>query len=81
MFAAAFHKLKTNCGSMTKGIELSRADIKTFANFQKLLEQILNRTFNWSPVRIIYVPKPEKKKIRPLGIVNFYQRMDITRID
>ena len=68
LWYAAYVKLNANKGSSTPGI-----DRKTFTgiskqSLDKLRKEVLSKTYQWSPIRRIYIPKTDPTKLRPLGI-------------
>jgi retron-type reverse transcriptase len=71
----AYEKLRTNKGSMTPGTKLETADGMNLTKVKLLSRSLLDGTFQWSDVRRQMIPKPGKKKKRPLGIPNFMDRI------
>ena len=71
----AYDKLKGNVGSMTPGTLDSTADEMNIERIQKISKELKEGTFKWTDVRRIMIPKPGKKKKRPLGIPNFDDRI------
>ena len=65
ILASAYHKLKTNQGSMTTGTDNTTADEITFEKFQEISNQIRNGTYKWGYIRTVLIPQrssPEKRK-------------------
>ena len=60
---------------MTIGTENTTADEITFKKFEKISHQIKNGTYKQGTIRTVLIPKPGKKKKRPLGILNFKDRI------
>lgn len=71
----AYEKLKRNTGSMTPGTLRITADEMNVERIRKISEDLRKGTFKWTDVRRIMIPKPGKKKKRPLGIPNFDDRI------
>lgn len=71
----AYEKLKGNVGSMTPGTLNLTADKMNVERIQKISEDLRKGNFKWTDVRRIMIPKPGKKKKRPLGIPNFDDRI------
>ena len=68
LWYAAYDKLNFNKGAKTSGV-----DGETFSGMSKskilnIQMQVLKGTFQWSPIRRIYIPKTHPSKFRPLGI-------------
>lgn len=71
----AYQKLKRNQGAMTKGFTNEDADEMIWTRIEKISNQIKNGKFEWKPIRKVEIPKPGSKKIRPLAIPNFDERL------
>ena len=75
---AAVHKTLQNSGSATAGI-----DGRTKSNFlgdfdgniNRLKEALKAKTFEPTPVKRVYIPKPNSEKKRPLGIPTLFDRI------
>ncbi|MFC1961125.1 reverse transcriptase domain-containing protein [Chloroflexota bacterium] len=74
LFIAAYTELAQNKGRLTSGIDGETIDGTTVEKLQELLEAIRNKSFCWTPVRRVYIPKSNKKK-RPLGIPAWEDRI------
>jgi group II intron reverse transcriptase/maturase len=71
----AISRLRTNLGSDTPGIDkksLDNIDKKFIVN---LINRIKSKKFYFSPVKRVFIPKPGKSTLRPLGIPNFEDRI------
>jgi hypothetical protein len=73
---AAVQKVLSNKGSRTAGVDgMTRRDYSGEGQRQELVKSILdelgNLTYRPSPVRRVYIPKPNGKK-RPLGIPTWH---------
>jgi RNA-directed DNA polymerase len=69
--------VKQNAGSITAGcdgINMSAFDEELEANLQQISEELKSETFKPSPVRRVYIPKPNGK-VRPLGIPSIKDRI------
>lgn len=75
MLRAAFSKISRNKGSMTPGTTGETADEFSEEKLLLLSESLLNGTFQWKPVKRIQIPKPGKKKKRPLGLPDFSDKI------
>lgn len=75
LLQSAYHKLKSNKGSMAKGTDDSTPDGVTNKSLEELSRNIINGTFKWSAIRKEMIPKPGRKEKRPLGIPNFNDRL------
>jgi RNA-directed DNA polymerase len=69
--------VKQNAGSITAGcdgINMAIFDENLEGNLQALIEELKSETFKPSPVRRVYIPKPNGKT-RPLGIPSIKDRI------
>jgi group II intron reverse transcriptase/maturase len=71
----AYEKLKSNRGSMTPGTLKETADALDVKRIETISKQLKEGTFKWTDIRRKMIPKPGKKKERPLGIPNFNDRI------
>lgn len=75
LFIQAYGNLKNNKGSLTAGPDNITMDGISLARIENLVEAIKNGRYKFKAYRRIYIPKPGKKKKRPLGIPNFTDRL------
>nr|ALO20849.1 HNH endonuclease [Chlamydomonas nivalis] len=81
LLVQAYGNIQRNKGSLTSGTDKTTIDGVSLKKLQELALEIKNKTFKFSLLRRIYVPKPkrykpgEKKKLRPIGIPNFKDRI------
>jgi retron-type reverse transcriptase len=74
LFVTAYTELATNKGSLTAGTNDKTIDGTSIEKLEKLIEDIRNKRFRWTPVKRVYIPKSNGKK-RPLGIPNWEDRI------
>lgn len=67
--------LRANQGASTPGTSSETLAGISISKIQNLALCFKNKSFKFSPYRRIYIPKPGKKKLRPLGIPNFTDRI------
>ena len=60
---------------MTSGTLVETADGMDLKKMENLRKQLLDGTFEWTDIARKMIPKPGKKKKRPLGIPNFTDRI------
>ena len=68
---AAAHKTLSNTGSVTAGIDgMTKSNFlgDYDGNIDRLKETLKAKTFEPTPVKRVYIPKPNSEKKRPLGI-------------
>jgi len=66
----AYLMVKSNPGISAKGIDKTTLDGLSFKTLQKISQDVLSGTIKFSPVRRVYIPKPGKSVLRPLGVSN-----------
>jgi group II intron reverse transcriptase/maturase len=71
----SFHNLSKNKGALTIGTGRGTADNIDTNVFKRMSNQIEHNEYTWSDIRRVNIPKPGKKKLRPLGIPNFEDRI------
>jgi RNA-directed DNA polymerase len=72
---AAAHKTLQNRGSVTAGIDgMTKSNFlgDLDGNINRLKEVLKAKTFEPTPVKRVYIPKPNSEKKRPLGIPMLY---------
>lgn len=75
LLVQALGKIRPNVGSSTPGINDETLNEMSFGKINRIATRLKNHSFSFSPVRRVYVPKPGKKKLRPLGIPTFTDRI------
>ena len=74
IYFAAYQKLYSNKGALTKGTDDDTADGFSDDYVQALIEELRSGTYRAKPVRREYIPKKNGKK-RPLGIPSFRDKL------
>ena len=74
LWIKAYAKLAPHPGNLTKGTENQTIDGFSFTLVDKIIKQLKERKFRFSPVRRVYIQKKNGKK-RPLGIPNFKEKL------
>jgi len=59
---------RTESGALTRGVTENTLDGFSLERVQSLISRISAGTYRFTPVRRVYIPKPEGKKLRPLGV-------------
>jgi retron-type reverse transcriptase len=67
LYLTAYGKLYRNKGAMTPGITEETVDGMAQEKITTIIECLRNESYRWTPVKRIYIPKPNGKK-RPLGL-------------
>ena len=66
-YLLAYGKLYKNDGAMTPGVTGDTVDGMKMEDIDAIIEALRFERYRWTPVRRVYIPKPNGKK-RPLGI-------------
>jgi len=74
LYLKAYAKLYPNDGAMTKGSTPETVDGMSLAKIDRLIAELQNETFRWTPVRRVQIPKPNGKT-RPLGIPTWKDKL------
>jgi group II intron reverse transcriptase/maturase len=82
IYIAAYQNLYANDGAMTKGIDNDTADGFGIEYIRDLIKDLRNGTYHATPVRRVYIPKKNGKKLRPLGVPSFRDKLlqDVVRM-
>jgi len=71
----AYLMVKSNPGISAKGIDSTTLDGLSFKSLQKISQDVLSGKIKFSPVRRVYIPKPGKSVLRPLGVSNLCEKI------
>lgn len=74
LFINAYGKIQRNQGALTPGIDGETADGTSLERIEKLMTDLKEGNFEWTPVRRTYIPKSNGQK-RPLGIPTWRDRL------
>ncbi|SRR5260370_493736 len=69
LYLAAYEKIKSKPGNMTKGVDGTTLDGISMSNIASIIKSMRDESFTFSPTRRTYIPK-KNGKMRPLGIAN-----------
>jgi len=73
-FYAAYQKIYSKEGNMTKGSDNRTIDAMSLKRIDALIEQLKNESYQPAPARRQYIPKKNGKR-RPLGIPSFDDKL------
>eukprot|EP01024_Parvocaulis_polyphysoides_P020373 TRINITY_DN19503_c1_g3_i1.p1 TRINITY_DN19503_c1_g3~~TRINITY_DN19503_c1_g3_i1.p1 ORF type:complete len:514 (+),score=12.18 TRINITY_DN19503_c1_g3_i1:662-2203(+) len=69
LYLAAYERLRSNKGAATKGLENRYIeDIASSDAISELIQEIRKGKYKPTPVRRVYISKPGKNDLRPLGV-------------
>jgi group II intron reverse transcriptase/maturase len=67
LYLKAYGHIYRNKGAMTKGLTSETVDGMSLDRINRLIAELRDETFRWTPARRVYIPKKDGKQ-RPLGI-------------
>ncbi len=68
LYLLAYGRIYSNKGAMTQGPTEETADGMTMEKIGRIIDAMRHERYRFSPVRRIYIPKKSGKKLRPLGL-------------
>ncbi|CAK2186220.1 putative nicotine oxidoreductase [Vibrio crassostreae] len=74
LYIAAYSRIKSKSGNMTKGSDGLNIDGTNLQRFQNIITEMKDGSYKFKPARRSYIPKPNGKK-RPLGIATANDKM------
>ncbi|EID4389352.1 hypothetical protein LBY38_001618 [Vibrio vulnificus] len=74
LYIAAYSRIKSKSGNMTKGTDGLNIDGTDLLRFQNIISDMKDESYKFKPARRSYIPKANGKK-RPLGIATANDKM------
>ena len=74
LYLAAYAKLYSNGGAMTKGVTNETVDGMSIQKIDNIIAALRDDRYQWKPVRREYIPKKNGKK-RPLGLPTWSDKL------
>jgi group II intron reverse transcriptase/maturase len=68
LWERVYAEIAPNRGALTRGVTDNTLDGFSLERVQSLISRISDGTYRFTPVRRVYIPKPDGKKKRPLGV-------------
>ncbi len=75
LYLQAYGKIYRNTGAMTKGATAETVDAMSLSKIQAIIELLRDECYRWTPVRRIYIEKKRSKKLRPLGMPSWSDKV------
>jgi group II intron reverse transcriptase/maturase len=75
LYLHAYGKIYRNKGAMTKGSTAETVDAMSLSKVNAIIELLRYERYRWTPVRRIYIEKKRSKKIRPLGMPSWSDKL------
>lgn len=74
LYLQAYARLYPNKGAMTEGVSKETVDGMSLAKIERLIEELRQERYQWTPVKRVYIPKGNGKT-RPLGIPTWKDKL------
>jgi group II intron reverse transcriptase/maturase len=75
LYLRAYGKIYRNKGAMTRGATAETVDGMSLSKIKAIIELLRYERYRWTPVRRIYIEKKRSKKLRPLGMPSFSDKL------
>src|SRR6266699_5252929 len=75
LYLKAYGKIYRNDGAMTKGATTETVDAMSLSKMGAIIEALRFERYRWTPVRRIYIEKPNSTKLRPLGLPSWSDKL------
>ncbi len=75
LYLQAYGKIYRNDGAMTKGATTETVDAMSLSKIGAIIEALRYERYRWTPVRRIYIEKPNSTKLRPLGLPSWSDKL------
>src|SRR6266851_2913462 len=75
LYLHAYGKIYRNKGAMTKGSTEETVDGMALSKIAAIIELLRYERYRWTPVRRIYIEKKRSKKLRPLGMPSWSDKL------
>lgn len=74
LYLEGYDKIRRNDGAMTKGTTQETVDGMSLEKINRIIDDVRQERYRWTPVRRVYIPKANGKK-RPLGIPSWSDKL------
>jgi len=75
LYLIAYKNIYANDGATTKGTNDDTVDGMSMKKIMDIIEKLKTETYRWTPVRRTYIKKKKGKKLRPLGIPSWSDKL------
>lgn len=75
LYLLAYGKIYRNKGALTPGTNQETVDGMSLAKIESIIEALRYERYHWTPVRRIYIEKRHSKKLRPLGLPSWSDKL------
>jgi len=75
LYLHAYGKIYRNTGAMTPGVTSETVDGMALTKIDAIIQALRMERYQWTPVRRIYIEKKRSKKLRPLGLPTWSDKL------
>ena len=75
LYLMAYGRIYRNHGAMTKGVTSETVDGMSLQKIDTIIEALRYERYRWTPVRRVYIEKKRSKKLRPLGLPTWSDKL------
>jgi hypothetical protein len=75
LYLMAYGRLYSNQGAMTPGVDGETADGMTMGRIGRIIDAVRHERYRFTPARRVYIPKKDGKKLRPLGLPSWADKL------
>jgi group II intron reverse transcriptase/maturase len=75
LYLHAYGKIYRNTGAMTPGVTAETVDGMALTKIDTIIQALRMERYHWTPVRRIYIEKKRSKKLRPLGLPTWSDKL------
>jgi group II intron reverse transcriptase/maturase len=75
LYLKAYGKIYRNKGAMTPGTTEETVDGMSMSKIGAIIEALRYERYHWTPVRRMYIEKPNSTKLRPLGMPSWSAKL------
>jgi group II intron reverse transcriptase/maturase len=75
LYLTAYGKIYRNAGALTPGSTAETADGMSLAKTEAIISALRDERYRWRPARRVYIEKARSKRMRPLGIPTWSDKL------
>jgi group II intron reverse transcriptase/maturase len=75
LYLMAYGRIYANHGAMTAGVDGETADGMTLGRIGRIIDALRHERYRFAPARRVYIPKKDGKKLRPLGLPSWVDKL------
>jgi group II intron reverse transcriptase/maturase len=75
LYELAWGRIYANHGAMTSGADGETADGMSLARAGRIIDALRHERYRFQPVKRVYIPKKSGKKLRPLGLPSWSDKL------